>query len=224
MDHSTFVEETMRRMALVLALLALVLPIAARADGINLTNLTGTVTITTAGIVSQGLQLRSFQTPGPYCVTVCTPLPNGALGSVSFSTGAFLGTDILSGGTFSSAGSSFVVTSSFKSLGHTGVIFSGSFVGPISWTLVAHDTIHHTQFYEFQLSGQIKGQLYTGQFVTGTTTQDIYVYKNQWSVDNKGLVNLGTTHLVVPEPGTLGMLGTGLVGMAGAFRRKLFGS
>jgi hypothetical protein len=31
----------------------------------------------------------------------------------------------------------------------------------------------------------------------------------------------GDTNVVVPEPGTLTMLGTGLIGLAGAVRRKL---
>jgi len=36
-----------------------------------------------------------------------------------------------------------------------------------------------------------------------------------------GHIRVGTTNLTAPEPGTLGLLGTGLLGIAGMFRRKL---
>jgi len=148
--------------------------------------------------------------------------PHGrSLGSVSFSTGAFTGASIFSGGTFSSVGSTFIVTSGGGHYGQPpkGTIFSGSFVGPISWTLVSQTGKF---MYNFTLSGTIYGMLYTGRDVTGTTTQNITLYKNQWSQDHMGLIRLGNSHLNVPEPGTLGLLGTGLIAMAGTIRRKLF--
>ncbi len=199
----------MKRATFVLALLALMLPVAAWASGIDINNQFGTVNITTAGIVSNGIHFVGFN-------GIMAPLGH-SWGSVSFSTGALVSGTLLGGGTFSSAGSSFVVTSNFKSIGQKGVIFNGSFVGPVTWTLVSHPS---TFVYNFTLSGQIKGQLWTGQMVTGKTTQSILVYSNQLAHDNTGLAQLGSTQLAVPEPGTLGLLGTGLVAMAGAFRRR----
>jgi hypothetical protein len=207
----------MRRMALVLALLALGLPIAAKADGINLTNQFGTVMVTTAGAVSSRTELETFNG--------ITANAGGALGSVTFSTGAFLGANLFSSGTFSSTGSSFVVTSGggYPGLVKNGtVIFTGSFVGPITWTLVSQSGKYN---YQFQLSGHIQGTwLNTGRVVSGMTTQNILIIQNQWNVDKTGFAQLGNTNLVVPEPGTLATLGSGLVAIAGAFRRKLFGS
>ncbi len=87
------------RRVVVLALLALALPMAAWASGIDLTNQFGSISISTAGITSVGSQLRSW---GGFAT-------GGSMGKVSFSTGALTSGSISAGGTFSATGSSFVV-------------------------------------------------------------------------------------------------------------------
>jgi hypothetical protein len=217
----------MKRVVVIVGLCALLLPAAAWADEIKLTNNFGTVSVTNAGIVSQGMELKSYG--------LVTAGPGQSLGTVSFSTGAFTAAgpctlSPLCSGTFAGgAASSFVVTGAgawIKALTGTTqtkvTLFSGSFVGPVTWQLLSIGP--HGFTYNFKLSGTIRGQFWDGRTVSGTTTQYITLYKNQWTSDHQGNIGLGTTHLLVPEPGTLGLLGTGLIGIAGTLRRKIFGA
>jgi len=211
----------MRRVVctVLLALLVVVLPVVARADTIDLTNKFGTVTITNAGISSFGSQLRSVTVNGQNIGS------GHAMGSVNFWTGAFTpaqpGGDVYGSGTFAGGQSvsGFVVKGKWgPAKADKGKLFSGYFVGAINWTLVASSKF----FHEYLLTGQIKGQLWNGHMATGTVTEDIYTYWNQEKIDHKGSIHLGGVIInSTPEPGTLGLLGSGLFAMAGAIRRKI---
>jgi hypothetical protein len=183
------------------------LPIAAWANDITLTNQRGTISISDSGITSKGSQLTSFN-------SIQAP-PGKSMGTVDYSTGALVSGSIQAGGIFSSAGSSFDVVGKGNYGEPKGPIFTGSFTGNIDWTLVSQTGSKLV----YTLSGNLVGQLYNGVMVTGTTTQTITTHPGQLN-QGIGHITLGSTTLTTPEPGTLGLLGTGLLGIAGMFRRK----
>lgn len=182
---------------------------------IDFGNQFGTVNLTSAGLVSKGSELKSYN-------GINAPA-NRSLGTLSFSAGAFSGANILTSGTFSGTGSAFSLTSSGGKYGQPpkGPIFTGNFVGPVNWTLVSQ-----TGKYEdnFTLSGAISGTLYTGAQVTGTTTQNITMYTNQWMVDHETLIRVGNGQLTIPAPHAMGLRGARLSGEPGRrMRPKTFG-
>ncbi len=160
---------------------------------IDISNRGGSVTFTDTGLVSKGSVLSSFNTT--------TAPPHGSLGGFNFATGAFSTSSIWNGGTFANTGSAFNITGFGKwaetLTGQTKIsepLFTGSFTGPANLALVSHD---HAS-YVFTLSGPVSGMYYTGQTVTGTTTQTIYAYTDQEPIDHKGSLHMGTTMLTIP--------------------------
>jgi hypothetical protein len=196
---------------LLLIVLALALPITAFADGIVLTNQFGSISISNSGVSSIGSELKSFN-------GIVAP-PGHSLGSVSFSTGALTSGSLATGGTFSSTGSSFVVIGKGNFGEPKGTIFTGSFVGPITWTLTSPPG---AGTLTFTLSGAIQGMLYNGRMVSGTTVQNIYTTSAQLA-KGIGHIKLGSTSLAIPEPDTLSLFGAGLVALGGMVRRRLVG-
>ena len=100
------------RRVVVFALLALALPLAAWADGITLTNQDGTVSISgmtgTGGLGTIGVSTITSKGSELTQWNGTQAKPGGALGSVSFSTGALLSGSISGGGTFAAGGSQIV--------------------------------------------------------------------------------------------------------------------
>ena len=191
----------MRRVIL-LALLALALPVLATADSIDVSNHFGTITGGDGGLTLSGSVIFGYGS-----------IVGANLGTVSFTTGAFTMGSAAAGGTLAGGGT-FTITGNGSVMGvPNGVIFTGTFAPGATWTL--HSGSGGNTYI---LAGTIEG---TGaSATTSQVTMSIAAGKGfAGSIPfGSGDTIISTT---VPEPGTLGLLGTGLLAVGGLVRRKL---
>lgn len=198
----------MRRL-LFMALLALALPITAFASSsVDFTNSGGTLSGDNSGLSLTGSTLivvNGFGNLG---------LVTGNLGTVTFSTGALTSGNLQMGGTLA-AGGTFTITGNGSMGLPNGAIFTGTFSGPVTWTLVTLGNGTHN----YTLTGALSGTWYNGSSAQGVTVQ-LTINTGKGFFDGSTTISSGDTNVVVPEPGSLTLLGTGLVGLAGALKRK----
>lgn len=193
-----------------LILLTLALSASGSANSVDFTNSGGTLSGSNAGLSLGGSILIEVNgLDGLGRVT-------GMLGSVTFSTGALTSGSLTMGGTFASGGS-FVITGNGTDGIPNGLIFNGSFSGPVTWSLInlANGT------HEYTLSGALTGTWFTGAVVYGATIQ-LTVNTGTGFFNGSAGISSGDTNIsVAPEQSSLTLLGTGLVGLAGVLRKKL---
>jgi fibronectin-binding autotransporter adhesin len=195
-----------------LLLSCLMLPNLSFASGTtDFSNIGGTLSGTNAGLSLTGSTLNAvigFNGGG---------LVTGDLGTVSFSTGALSSGSLQMGGTFDSGGT-FTIAGNGSGGLPNGVLFSGTFSGSVTWTLMtlANGTHNYT------LTGVVTGTM-GGASVNGVTVQ-LTINTGMGFFNGSTSISGGDTTIAgsVPEPSTLTIFGTGMFALAGAVRRKVF--
>jgi hypothetical protein len=190
----------MGKKAVLLAVLALALPVASFASSVDFTNSGGTLSGSSSGLTLTGSELIAVKGLGG------GGLVTGNLGTLSFTTGALTGS-LANGGSFA-AGGTFTIAGNGTVFSNT---FTGSFSGPVSWTLITLPNGTHN----YTLTGAVNGSGFNG------VTVQLTINTGKGFFNGSTTISSGDTNLLVPEPGSLTLLGTGLLGLAGVVRRKI---
>jgi PEP-CTERM motif len=150
-------------------------------------------------------------------VSLAPSLRGAGIGSLSLTTGILSSGNLIDGGTFNFASSSFTISINpgiFVGLPQGGTLFSGAFTGPVTWSPISGEPGY------YQILGTLAGRWWTGLYADmGYTSQTYFGTFNSSGVFT-AKAGSGIS-FINPEPGTMGLLGTGLIGIAGMVRRKL---
>ena len=192
-----------------LAVLALALPTAVFASSnIDYTNSGGTLSGSKSGLSLSGSALIAVKGSGGL-------ITGSDLGSVSFQTGALTSGSLQSGGTFAASGW-FTITGNGTNGVPSGTLFTGTFSSPVTWTMMTLSNGTHN----YTLTGALTGTTASGYSTVGVTVQ-LTVNTGKGFFNGCTSISSGDTNVVVPEPGSLSLLGTGLIALGGTIRRKL---
>jgi PEP-CTERM motif len=198
---------------LLLAVLVLALPTAVFAEGsIDYTNSGGILSGSIAGLTLSGSVLIAVNGLNGGGL-----LTGSNLGSVSFTTGALLSGSLKMGGTFAGGGL-FTITGNGTNGVPDGTLFAGSFSGPVTWTMVTLANGSHN----YSLTGTISGWNGSGAPTQGATVE-LTINTGKGFFGGRTRISSGDTSgsVMVPEPGSLTLLGSGLLFLAGLVRRKM---
>jgi hypothetical protein len=200
-----------------LAVLALAMPMATWANSTTLVfqNTGGKMTTNGTTLTLTGSTLTSLTDLGGTTYT-------GSLGTVSFTTGALTSGSLGNSALFGTGGSFTIVGNGSNGI-PAGTLFTGSFVNA-NWVGTFNPKGDKgLGNWTYVLTANVQGTLSNGSPASGVSLQFTFDVPNSKPFGSGQTVRLknGVTTVTVPEPGTLTLFGTGLVGLAGLIRRRL---
>lgn len=194
----------------ILLILFVCLPSLALANSITLDTKDGLLTGSSSGLVdrqSEVINATGFK---------------GDLGNIMFSTGKLISGSLKQGGEFASGGTFTLFGNGFDRT-HRGIDFTGSFSGPVSFTLVTLSNGTH----EYTITGKLSGTWFSGQSVTGvlfemTLNTGKGLFNGDGTLQDGSLTVTGSNiHLrSVPEPSSMTFLASGLLGVGALVKKR----
>src|SRR4029077_13754072 len=196
-------------LALLLSCFALT-NLASASSTIDFSNGAGTLSGTTAGLTLSGSILIAVSgLNGGGTVT-------GNLGTFSLSTGALASGSLDMGGRFAAGGMVTIRGNGTNGIPN-GVLFSGTFSAPVSWTLTTLGNGTHS----YTLTGVLTGML--GATSVNAVTVQLTANTGIGFFNGSTVISGGDTTIAsVPEPSKLAFFATDAMSMMGILRRRLF--
>jgi hypothetical protein len=190
--------------------------LAASANSIDYENSGGTLTATNdETVLTLTGSILTSVTGG-----ACTPTCAGNLGKIKFTTGVLTSGSLATGATFG-VGGFFMITGNGSDGVNNGILFQGTFTSA-TWTPHWNPTGDDHGYWTYELSATISGTLGSGQRLSEKFIAFTFDVPHGQQFSSAVRFKQGVTSTGVPEPGTLALVGIGMVSLAGSFRRKLW--